>query len=266
MQGDLAEAREAGRLHGILNGCEYPGELPEILDFPDFLALARGELRRWIAADDAVRPAHLLALERIDEWLREKFSPARRLTLVSRFTEQKMGLLAQQQPDGRSTLDHALDFLRDGECLLALGNGQRDMERLFSEAQAGNPRLLFLCGYSEALSEQLYGSGDLFLMPSRFEPCGIAQMLAMRAGQPCLVNRTGGLADTVEDAVTGYVFDGPDDASRSTALLRRLKQALTQLRRHPRMREAVRSAAAAARFPWDVIARRYVETLYSTFE
>jgi starch synthase len=44
-------------------------------------------------------------------------------------------------------------------------------------------------------------------MPSRFEPCGIAQMLAMRAGQPCLVNRTGGLADTVTDGVDGFSFD-----------------------------------------------------------
>ena len=184
------------------------------------------------------------------------------LTLVSRLTEQKIGLLAQLQDDGRSTLVHLLDQLREDECLIALGNGQPDAEQLFTQAQAESNRLLYLCGYSEALSEQLYLGGGLFLMPSRFEPCGIAQMLAMRAGQPCLVNRTGGLADTVEDGVTGFVFDAEDDPARSRAMLKRAKQALTQLRRHRKKQRAMREAAGAARFSWSVVAEQYQALLY----
>lgn len=259
---DLAEARDAGRLHGILNGCDYDGVRPPVLSFAELLVLARDELKKWTAGEPLVRSAYLLALRRVDEWLDSDYTPARQLTLVGRFTEQKIGLLTQPQADGRSTLSHALDLLQEDEVLLALGNGQREMEALFTQAQAECERLLFLCGYSERLSEQFYGGGDLFLMPSRFEPCGIAQMLAMRSGQPCLVNRTGGLADTVEDGVTGFVFDANSDAERAGALLKRLRQALTQLRRHGRKRGAMREAAAAARFPWDVIAQRYTEQLY----
>jgi starch synthase len=263
LQADLAAARDEGRLHGILNGCEYPGPATELLPYPALLALARDELLRWIADEPQVRSPHLQALRRIEGWLSaEPARPPRLLTLVTRLTEQKVGLLAVPQEDGRPALAHALDLLAGDERLLVLGNGQPDMEQLFSRLQAVDERLLFLCGYSEALSAQFYAGGDLFLMPSRFEPCGIAQMLAMRAGQPCLVNRTGGLADTVEDGRTGFVFAGDDDASRSRAMLQRLAQALTQLRRHPRKREAMRRAAAAARFPWDAVARQYLEELY----
>ena len=264
LQEDLRQARAEGRLRGILNGCEYPDELPEVLDFRDFLLLARSELKRWMAAEPTLRSAHWLALERVEAWLGAGVEPKRRLTLVSRFTEQKLGLLARPLADGRSALSHVLDLLDEDECLLALGNGQPAMERLFTQALADDPRLLFLCGFSERLSEQLYGGGDLFLMPSQFEPCGIAQMLAMRAGQPCLVHRTGGLADTVEDGVNGFVFEGVDDDARCAAMLKRLGQALTQLRHHRRKGKAMSDAARAARFPWDRVARSYSELLYPT--
>ena len=65
-----------------------------------------------------------------------------------------------------------------------------------------------LRGYSDALARALYAAGDLFLMPSSFEPCGIGQMLAMRDGQPCLVHHVGGLRDTVLDDETGFAFSG----------------------------------------------------------
>jgi len=262
LQIDLARARDEGRLHGILNGCEYPESLPEPLPFRTFLELARDELVRWIGAERLLHSAHALALRRVENWLAtERPAPRCMLTAVSRLTEQKLGLFAEYV-DGETVLQQTLAALADDELLVVLGNGQPAMEQLFSAAQAVDDRLLFLCGYSEALSAQLYTAGDLFLMPSRFEPCGIAQMLAMRAGQPCLVNRTGGLADTVRDDVNGFVFEGDSEAERAEAMLLRLRQALRRLRHEPERRGAMRSAALEARFPWEDVARAYVDRLY----
>ncbi|HKK22932.1 MAG TPA: glycosyltransferase, partial [Pseudohaliea sp.] len=186
----------------------------------------------------------------------------RLLTVVGRLTEQKVGMLAAPGEDGRPLLDHLLEQLREDELLVVLGSGDPALEQFFTDAQTRSERLLFLCGYSEPLSEQLYLAGDLFLMPSRFEPCGIAQLLAMRAGQPCLVHRTGGLADTVSDGVNGFVFAGDTEVERLDNLLARLRQALQLLRNHRRKREALRAAARNTRFPWADAAKAYLETLY----
>jgi starch synthase len=155
-----------------------------------------------------------------------------------------------------------LDALGDKDLLIVLGNGDRQLETFLGECASRRANILFLRGYSETLSEQLYASGDLFLMPSNFEPCGISQMLAMRSGQPCLVNQVGGLADTVEDGITGYVFSGASDKDRAQALLRRWCEALDLLRHSPDKTRSMRKAAASKRFMWKTAAQAYVKNLY----
>ncbi|WP_352244219.1 glycosyltransferase, partial [Psychrobacter sp. GW208-MNA-CIBAN-0184] len=76
--------------------------------------------------------------------------------------------------------------------LIILGSGDKELESIFTKAMARNSNLLFLKGYGQGVGDLMYQLGDLFLMPSSFEPCGISQMLAMRAGQPCLVHSVGG--------------------------------------------------------------------------
>jgi starch synthase len=137
--------------------------------------------------------------------------PAPLFGMVSRLTEQK----------GIDLVIAALPRLRElGVQLAILGSGAARFEQALAAAAAEHPtRIAFTAGYNEPLAHQIEAGADLFLMPSRFEPCGLNQMYSMTYGTPPLVNRTGGLADTVRDAQidpdsgketgTGFVMAGP---------------------------------------------------------
>jgi starch synthase len=262
LEGDLQRVHGEHRLVGIINGCDYdldPGAPPAFGDWP---ALMQRELLRWVGQSAQVSAAHLLALRRLDAWrARGAARPATIVTSVGRITGQKLALLAQPLADGREALAHVLEALGGEGLLVVLGSGDPVLEQLLTRYAGERDNLLFLRGYSELLSELLYRGGDLFLMPSSFEPCGISQMLAMRAGQPCLVHAVGGLADTVRDGVTGFSFGGASHPEQAEALLVRLREALV-LHAKPAAWKALRQHAAAERFPWDAVASQYVEQLY----
>jgi starch synthase len=117
-------------------------------------------------------------------------------------------------------------------------------------------------GYDEALSHRFFAAGDVTLVPSRFEPCGLTQMYALRYGSLPLVRRTGGLADTVTDCsledladekATGFVFERFEAAD----LQRALRRAFTLWQR-PREWRLVQRRAMAQRFGWSEAAARYL--------
>ncbi|MGI9336732.1 MAG: glycogen synthase, partial [Gammaproteobacteria bacterium] len=225
LEGDLRRAHEQGRLVGILNGCEYCDDtVASQRPFESLLETAKAELLRLAGADVTLASAHFIAQVRLAQLQMD--SPRMLVTGVSRLTEQKLGLLRAPTADGRVVLESLLDALDDGGLYVLLGTGDGDYERFLTAVTAERENFLFLCGYSDALARALYHSGDLFLMPSSFEPCGIGQMLAMAAGQPCLVHGVGGLADTVRDTETGFVFNGASLAAQADALLATLKRAI----------------------------------------
>src|SRR5512135_858155 len=131
------------------------------------------------------------------------------LGVVSRLTYQK----------GLDMLLECLPRLLDGGAQLAvLGSGEADLERRYQQlAQRYPGRVSVTVRFDEGLSHQIMAGTDIFLMPSRFEPCGLNQMYGMRYGTPPVVRRTGGLADSVVSASlesgTGFMFD---EASAST--------------------------------------------------
>jgi starch synthase len=265
LEDDLRRAAAEGRLKGILNGCEYPETDEAELDFAEVLDAMEAELLRWLADQPQVSNSNLLALRRIDGWRRgaEKTRPPFLMTSIGRVTGQKVALLLTEMPDGRPALEAVLECLGDSGKFVMVGSGDRHMEQQLVKISARYSNFVFLCGYAEALSDVLYHSGDLFLMPSSFEPCGISQMLAMRGGQPCLVHHVGGLVDTVLDGENGFSFSGANPQEQIQGMLAALEKALQLRNQHIEQWRVLRARAKASRFLWADAAHAYVTDLYS---
>ena len=254
----LRRRHRDGALAGILNGCEYPPRLPAKPTFRALIELAERELERWTAAGRAVDSAAWLAARRLAEWPRKR--PAILATSIGRATEQKLGLLVEKQGSTATALDRVLKALAPG-CLILLGSGDAAYERFLQQAMARHGNFVFLRGYSDALSDALYAAGDLFLMPSLFEPCGISQMLAMRAGQPCVAHAVGGLRDTVMTR-NGFPFAGATRAEQAQNFAREVARAVDLKLTHPDRFKAVAGAAKRERFTWVASAERYLKEVY----
>jgi starch synthase len=133
------------------------------------------------------------------------------LGAVTRLVPQKgIDLLAAVMPEILDTTNAAFALL---------GNGDPELERALKERQARAPnRVSFTCGYDEALAHRIVAGSDVLLVPSRYEPCGLTQMYALRFGTIPVVRATGGLADTIKhfDAGrgtgNGSVFEHADPA------------------------------------------------------
>jgi starch synthase len=259
LEGELVAAANEGRLVGILNGCDYSVSLGRRPGWQRLVLSARETLERWLSGEND-HAIHELALRRLSELPKRR--PLHVLTSVGRIVPQKMLLFMQPLADGRSALQHILDKLGKTGVLFLVGSGDSDYEKQLHEIAQSHDNLVFLRGYAEAFGNLMYHGGDLFLMPSSFEPCGISQMLAMRAGQPCVVHGVGGLHDTVESGVTGFVFAGNTSLEQASAFVATVDRALGFRRDHPNRWQAMRMAAAACRFDWTSSARQYAEQMY----
>ena len=115
---------------------------------------------------------------------------------------------------------------------------------------------------SDKCASALYAAGDLFLMPSSFEPCGLSQMLAMRNGQPCVAHAVGGLKDTVRDGVNGFTFTGETLDDQVEQFVRTTVRAAALKRTDQAAWRRICRQAAGERFTWQVAAENYVRQLY----
>ncbi len=123
------------------------------------------------------------------------------LGIVSRFAEQK----------GIDLLLKALDGLvKQGWNLVIVGSGNIEIENVIREAARIYPNKVGShVGYQESLARLVYAGSDAFIIPSRFEPCGLTQMIAMRYGTIPIARSTGGLRDTIVHNKTGFLFEHP---------------------------------------------------------
>jgi len=139
--------------------------------------------------------------------------------------------------------------------LVLLGAGDPNLEALARKLQEDLPgRVCVETRYDAKLARQIYGGSDIFLMPSRYEPCGISQMIAMRYGSVPLVRAVGGLHDTVTDSETGFVFIDMKVKSFNDAL----RRALNLYPYHSRWM-GLQKAGMAQDFSWSASAKKYLE-------
>jgi starch synthase len=223
----LLRAR-SGALHGILNGADYSEWNPET---DRYLAA------NYSAADIAGKRECKAALlgefgfdveETIDRPL---------VGIVSRLAGQKGFDLISQ-------VFH--EFTAEDITVIALGSGEYRIETmLWHMEQFHRRKVRAYLGYSEALAHRIYAGSDLFLMPSRYEPCGLSQLYAMRYGTLPVVRATGGLDDTVTDE-TGFKFWGYN----GWEMLLALRFALGVYRDGPVRWRRMREAAMQADFSW----------------
>lgn len=144
-----------------------------------------------------------------------------------------------------------------------LGTGDERFEKFFRDQQELYPKKVGVrLGFDAALAQKIYAGGDIFLMPSRFEPCGLGQLISLRYGTIPVVRRTGGLGDTVvpfnrkTKRGTGFLFD----RYTADALVRTLKKAVAAYKDRKVWTQLVKNAMRAD-FSWDASAREY-ESLY----
>ena len=166
------------------------------------------------------------------------------LGLVSRLTHPKgIDVLAQAA--------HAIAALPAQ--LVALGTGDREMVGALQAVRSRHPEdFSVTIGFDEDFAHLVEAGADVFLMPSRFEPCGMNQMYSQRYGTLPLANATGGLLDTIDDGETGFLID----QVTVPALIGGLKRAVGDYREPARWRQMQKNAMARD-FGWEGAARQY---------
>lgn len=259
LEQELVWARDGGRLVGILNGCQYPPLPGRRPGWQRVVQLITDQVSAWLEAYPASR-MHAMARKRLAALPKRR--PRILMTSVGRLVRQKVSLMFEPLDDGLGALEHILGEVGHDGVIVVLGSGEAEFENRMTELAEHATNLLFLCGYSETIAEPLYRAGDLFLMPSSFEPCGISQMHAMRAAQPCVVHGVGGLLDTVEDGRTGFVFGGGTRREQAQNFVAAVGQALTVKRDDGDRWQSICIRAASQRFSWAHAAAQVIEELY----
>jgi len=242
------EALGAG-LHGLTSGIAAEGRLSGICNGID---------ESWDPSHDPHLPHHFAAAdltgkqanaEQVRTGLCLKQSDGPLFGVVSRLVHQKgLDIVA----------DTAREIVREGGQIAILGLGDPDTEHMLSRlARCHRDHIGLLIGFNEPMARRIVAASDFCLMPSRFEPCGLTQMQAQLYGTLPIAHRTGGLADTIEDGETGFLFS---DLSGEGLLgaCRRAFDAFDE----SEVLAAMRQAAMARSFHWSGAAAEY-EALYT---
>ncbi len=235
LDGLLRTRAERGQLTGILNGIDAsydPQSDPHLdhhFDSTDFTGKQSNaaDVRSAFDLDDSSGPL---------------------FAVVSRLVHQKGVDLVIEAADA---------IIAKGGQLVATGQGEPALERAMADLAARHPGSVGVrIGFEETLARRMYAGSDFLLMPSRFEPCGLSQMYAQRFGSLPIARNTGGLADTIQDNVTGFLFDNPSARS----LRRTIERAIHAFRGGKKL-ERMKGAAMKRPAGWNAAALGY-QTIY----
>lgn len=228
-----------GRFQGILNGIDYQVWNPA----------ADPALAQPFSADSVhFKAANKLEVQRVFDLPRDE--NVFLIGYIGRLVEQKgVDLIVEMLPS----------LLEDPAIQVVLqGSGEASLELMLKQvAELHQDRVGVYVGYDEARAHLIEGGCDAFLMPSRFEPCGLNQMYSLRYGAVPIVRRTGGLADTVSDGghgpATGFLFE----ESNARALLAKVREAVALWRHDQERWRALVRAGMEQDLSWQASARRY---------
>jgi starch synthase len=231
----------ADRLFGILNGVDYSVWNPE----HDKLLAANYSSRdiagKRVCKSDLLGQFHLPA--ELDRPL---------AGIISRFADQKgFDLLAQV----------AEMLLAEDLAVVALGTGEARYENMFLELARRHPdQLAVKIAYDDMLAHKIEAGADMFLMPSRYEPCGLNQIYSLKYGTVPVVRATGGLDDTIEpySAKTGQGTGFKFEPYEAAALLGCIREALETYRNAPAWQK-VQANGMAKDFSWRASAGEYAQ-------
>lgn len=241
LEGVLRE--HSGRLSGILNGIDA---------------------RVWDPAADPALPAHFSREDRAGK-AECKRALQRRFKLPEREGTPVIGIISRMVPQkGFDLIVQAMpELMAEDVQFVLLGTGMPEYQRFFEqEARLYPEKIGAEIGFSDELAHQIEAGSDIFLMPSRFEPCGLNQLYSLRYGSIPIVRHTGGLADSIVDANpstivwgkgTGFVF-GPYDMR---AMMGAIRRALKLFREDKELWAKLMDNAMAQDFSWAQSAREY---------
>lgn len=231
LDGLMRRCAAEGRLTGILNGIDesWDPRTDEHLGSP----FGSGDLKGKQSNADEVRGEFGLAVSR---------GPL--FAVVSRLVHQKGVDL---------TIESTESILRQGGQVVVTGRGEQRFENDLRELERRHPgRVGVRIGFDEGTARRMFAGSDFLLMPSRFEPCGLSQMYAQRFGSLPIARETGGLADTIEDGVTGFLFKEASLAAMLGAVYRAVDAYGSR-----RKLNAMRKAAMGRSFAWTGSAAGY---------
>jgi starch synthase len=221
-------------LYGILNGLDYSQWTPYAdPHLPSRFSSSHLAGRAWCRR-------HLIKEHNLEDGLLRPL-----LGFVGRLVDQKgVDVLAQAIPG----------LIALGANIAIVGKGDPALQEMLRDLFRHYPgRMILHLGFDETLAHRIYATADLFLMPSRYEPCGLAQLIAMRYGAIPVARRTGGLADTIDHGRTGFLFN----ECSADALIAGVKEALA-VRSDAKAWRRMIHAAMDEDFSWTRSADQYL--------
>src|ERR1700758_4335378 len=231
LEGLLRRRSDAEQLTGILNGIDESWDPRVCAQLAQPFGAGAWEGKR--ANSDYVRQQFGLAVSR---------GPI--FGLVARLVHQK----------GIDLVLSAADEILDaGGQIIVTGSGEPEIERALIDARCRRPDAIGVAiGFNEGQARRIFAGSDFTLMPSRFEPCGLSQMYAQKFGSLPIGHQTGGLAETITDGETGFLFAQPSTES----FLGGIRRAVSTFTLKDRL-AALRRSAMARSFSWDISAASY---------
>ncbi len=232
LEGFLRKRFDERRLTGIINGIDDTWDPRVCAQLPSTFGSGDWDARQLNA-----------------EYLRRRFnlavSQGPLFGLVARLVHQKGVDLV---------LAAAETIVSAGGQIVVMGRGAREFEHALEHAHERHPDAIAVeIGFDDSEARRIFGGSDFTLMPSRFEPCGLSQMYAQRFGSLPIGMKTGGLADTIVDGRTGFLFQEPSAASFLGAICRAFGTFGTKKRL-----ETMRTEAMAAPFGWNDSVQSYL--------